>query len=241
VIALVVVGSWSHVDAHDATPRAEVLRDRRDPTDEVRDGIRRVFTILRDPALVPARAARRRELAVRTEVAALVDTAETSRRVLETLALTPPQRSEAGRLLGEMLTAAMGRITMGLLGVSAAGLDSDAESRVRYLGEDVEGDEALVHTTVVAKGDRDIAVTAALIRRGLRWLVYDLRINGVGLVDSYRAQCETILRRSSYAALADRLRSKRDDLVDLVSGSRQPATGSASPRTRSSPRSDVVP
>jgi phospholipid transport system substrate-binding protein len=55
-----------------------------------------------------------------------------------------------------------------------------------------------------------------MIRPGKAWLIRDVAIDGVGLVDNYRGQFAQVLRRSSYGELLGRLRivltrATRDD------------------------------
>ena len=47
-----------------------------------------------------------------------------------------------------------------------------------------------------------------MLRRGERWLAYDVSIEGVSLVVNYRARFNRIIQTSSYRTLVDKLRSK---------------------------------
>ena len=58
-----------------------------------------------------------------------------------------------------------------------------------------------------------MTVDARLVRRGDRWLVYDVAIGGVSLTGNYRAQFDRIIRRSSYAELVKQVAAKRDELL----------------------------
>jgi phospholipid transport system substrate-binding protein len=190
-------------------PLAERLRDDASPTDQLRGHIQALLAVLRDPTLKPAEHAERREAAVRKALLAGFDVSETARRVTSaTPGLTPQERVESTRLLTETLSAVVSRFAVSLLGASLA--ERHGEAGVTYLRESVDGNDGVVHAVVLGKGYIDIPVTASMIRRGARWLVYDLRVEEVSLVENYRAQCEAILRRSSYPGLLERLRSKRD-------------------------------
>ncbi len=48
---------------------------------------------------------------------------------------------------------------------------------------------------------------------GDRWLVYDVSIEGVSLVSSYRTQFNKIIQTSSYNDLVAKLRTKQDELL----------------------------
>ena len=45
-----------------------------------------------------------------------------------------------------------------------------------------------------------------MLRRGQSWVVYDIVIEGVGLVASYRSQFNKVIRTSSYQTLVEKLR-----------------------------------
>ena len=78
---------------------------------------------------------------------------------------------------------------------------------VRVLGEDMTGDrQAVVRTSVTARDGSDVPMNYAMSRIGERWKVHDVVINGVSLVDNYRAQVARVLRTASYPELLDRLR-----------------------------------
>ena len=70
-------------------------------------------------------------------------------------------------------------------------------------------------------------MTAWMVKRPPRWLVYDLRIDDTSLIGSYRAQCAAIVRQSSHATLLERLRAKRDGLDGEASPSAITLFGSA--------------
>src|SRR5216683_5456012 len=60
---------------------------------------------------------------------------------------------------------------------------------------------ALVRTEVQARYGNDMQLDYLMARSGKGWLVRDVVIDGVSLVENYRAQFARILRTSSYADL----------------------------------------
>ena len=79
----------------------------------------------------------------------------------------------------------------------------------RYLGDTVTGDRATVMTQVVTKRGSVIGVNYAVSReRGDNWRVQDVLVEGISLLDNYRTQFASIIARSSYEALVERLRSR---------------------------------
>ena len=85
--------------------------------------------------------------------------------------------------------------------------------KVDYVGERVEGDRAEVRTLLVRRNDR-IPINYRLLNKS-RWVVYDVVIEGVSLVNNYRSQFTRVISQSSYADLVSRLRTKVDELQQM--------------------------
>lgn len=47
-----------------------------------------------------------------------------------------------------------------------------------------------------------------LVRKQDHWLIYDVLVDGVGLVDGYHAQFDRLIRRDGPAELIDRMQRK---------------------------------
>ena len=86
-----------------------------------------------------------------------------------------------------------------------------------YSGESVvfdkeiieDGNRAQVESRIVNKADTSILIGARLMKKGDRWMVYDLIIEGVSSLKNYRAQSYDIIRQSSYGELLKRLKEKQ--------------------------------
>ncbi len=70
------------------------------------------------------------------------------------------------------------------------------------------GRVALVRTMVLAKDGTDVRFDYVMTKAGANWLVHDVVVDGVSLIENYRAQVAHVLRASSYAGLVARLRSE---------------------------------
>jgi phospholipid transport system substrate-binding protein len=70
-----------------------------------------------------------------------------------------------------------------------------------------------VHTKLVTKGGSEIPVDYRMLRRGDRWLVYDVVIEGISLIANYRAQFNKIITTASYQELVRRMKTKQDEFV----------------------------
>jgi outer membrane protein OmpA-like peptidoglycan-associated protein len=77
---------------------------------------------------------------------------------------------------------------------------------VHVVTEDITGHRtATVRTRVQAKDSSDVRIDYLMTRPDEEWLVHDIVIDGVSLVENYGAQFARVLRTSSYAELVGRL------------------------------------
>ena len=112
---------------------------------------------------------------------------------------TPAERAEFVRLFGDVFERAyLSKIQL-----------ADAQ-RFAYLGDTIEGDHTVVRTQITTNNGTVIPVN---YRAGMAddrtWRVYDLDVGGVSLVNNYRAQFNSIIARSSYPELVNRLKALR--------------------------------
>jgi phospholipid transport system substrate-binding protein len=77
-------------------------------------------------------------------------------------------------------------------------------------GEFREGDYAEVRTELIST-KQEIPMTYRLLYKSGDWRVYDVVIEGVGLVANYRSQFKRVIRDSSYEGLVQKLREKTDE------------------------------
>ena len=89
------------------------------------------------------------------------------------------------------------------------------------MGETIDGDQATVRTRLTTKEGTDISVDYRMLKRGDKWLVYDVIIEGVSLVANYRAQFNKIILTSSYQELVKKMRTKQEE---FYGGERQKRT-----------------
>ena len=80
--------------------------------------------------------------------------------------------------------------------------------KVQYLGESIDGDSASVATTLLSRNGTELPVDYWLVRRGERWKVQDVAIDGVSLIANYRAQFSRVLRDYSYSELIAKMRGE---------------------------------
>jgi len=83
-----------------------------------------------------------------------------------------------------------------------------------YTKETIEGQYALVDSKVALK-EEEIPLSYKLINKGGKWVVYDLTLEGVGIVSNYRTQFNELLANGSYEKLIEKLKSKKGE-GDLI-------------------------
>jgi phospholipid transport system substrate-binding protein len=181
------------------------------PTDQVRQYTDQVIKVLQDPHL----SGPERRAAVRKVALEAFDVEETARRALgrHWQARTPAERKEFVQLFADLLEQTY-----------IAKIDVYGGERVRYVGETIDGDHAVVRAKIVTKKDVEVPVEGRLLHRGDRWLMYDVLVENISLVGNYRAQFEQIIRTSSYDDLVRRLRDKRADMARETAPPLRPAT-----------------
>jgi phospholipid transport system substrate-binding protein len=82
------------------------------------------------------------------------------------------------------------------------------EKEIRYTSEQEKSSQAVVATKVITERDQDVAIDYYLHKQDGQWLIDDVIIEGIGLVDNYRSQISEILSSSSYEALIQRMKAK---------------------------------
>jgi phospholipid transport system substrate-binding protein len=52
-----------------------------------------------------------------------------------------------------------------------------------------------------------------MLKRGDKWLVYDVVIEGVSLISNYRTQFNKIITTSSFQELMKKMKTKQDEFI----------------------------
>jgi phospholipid transport system substrate-binding protein len=147
-------------------------------------------------------ALQRRRLEIRRTAGELFDFDEVARRALSRhwSARSPEEQVEFVRLFTDLLERSyIGRI------------ESYAGERIVYVGESVDGGFAIVRSKVVTSRRGETPLDYRLHLRDGRWKVYDVLIDHVSFVATYRSEFSRIIQKESYAALLERLRKQSAD------------------------------
>lgn len=171
-----------------------------EPVEQLRGHINRVLAVLSDPDLQKETKTEDRRSAIRKVARDVFDLGEMSKRALARhwQARTPAERQEFSELFFALLEH-------GYVGT----IELYRGEKVTYFGDAVEGDLATVRTKLVTKQGTEVPVEYRMHRRGDRWLVYDVTIEGVSLVSNYRTQFNQVIRRSSYRELVAKMRARQ--------------------------------
>ncbi len=171
------------------------------PTDQLRDGVDRVFKILRDPELRGDTQVPQRRSAISKVAGEIFDFGDMAKRALgqHWEQRTPAECGEFVRLFTELIQRAY-----------VAKVDQhDAATKMTFRGETVDGDYAVVQTTIPLTNASTMPLDYRMRNTRDHWQVYDISIDGISLVANYRAQFNKVIRTSSYAALVAKLKSQQ--------------------------------
>jgi phospholipid transport system substrate-binding protein len=86
-------------------------------------------------------------------------------------------------------------------------IENYTDEQVRYVGEKIEGDKAVVDTLIVTRS-AEIPISYKLVRKGQEWLVYDVVIEGVSLVRNFRTTYDEIARKEGLGGLLTKMEEK---------------------------------
>ena len=81
--------------------------------------------------------------------------------------------------------------------------------KIVYSGERLDGDLATVGTKIMTKHGTEVPVDYRLFKRGDRWMIYDISVEGISLVSNYRTQFNKIIQTNGYNSLVARMKSKQ--------------------------------
>jgi phospholipid transport system substrate-binding protein len=176
------------------------------PTEFIRHTTDSILQLFEDPHLQGAAHRAERLARLRHVANSAFDWEEIARRALgiHWRERTPQERQEFAELFSETVQA-----------VYLERLEAAAQQRlpekqaILYSGEQINGQRAVVRTTIVTRRQREIPMEYRLRQSEGQWRIYDVLITGVSLVNNYRAQFDRIITRSSYEGLVRQLKARQ--------------------------------
>lgn len=174
------------------------------PMNQVRNTTDKVLDVLTQPELKGAEKAEERHSKVRKIVDNRFDWTAMCKRALgrHWRGKSEKQRTEFIELFGALLEKRY-----------MAKIDNYSGQEVMYQDEQVDDEYAEVDVDIITKDGKEIDVRYRMHKTGRQkneWMVYDIVIEGVSLVNNYRSQFNSILNRSSFDELLEKLREKQE-------------------------------
>jgi phospholipid transport system substrate-binding protein len=173
-------------------------------TDQLKGAIDRVVATLDSSALKGDGKVLERRAAVRKIANEIFDFNEIARRSLGRYwqPLTEPQRTEFVFLFGDLLERSY-----------ISKIELYGGEKIVYSGERVEADLATVSTRIMTKNGTEVPVDYRLFKRGDRWMIYDVSVEGISLVSNYRTQFNKIIQTNGYNGLVEKMRTKQTEFA----------------------------
>jgi len=177
---------------------APASADAGAPTDQLKSSVEQIIKVLEDPALKAESRAADRRAAIRKEAEGVFDFGETAKRALgrHWQNLSDKDRQEFTGLFTDLIERAY-----------ISKIERYSGERIAYAGEAVDGGLATVRTRFVTKQGTEVPIDYRMQQRGDRWLVYDVSVEGVSLINNYRTQFDKIIQTSSYAELVRKMKA----------------------------------
>ena len=169
------------------------------PTETVKTRVESALQSLSQTSGGSPESIEQRRVELRRAADSLFDCTEMGRRALgrHWADRTPAEREEFVKLFTDLIARSyIGKI------------DHYAGETIAYTAERVDGDEASVQSRVVTAKGSQIPVEYRLHRVNDDWSAYDVFVENVSLVGTYRSQFDRIIRSESFASLLRRLREK---------------------------------
>ena len=174
-------------------------------TDQLKVQIDRVVKMIDDPELRKENRALDRRKSVRKIAEDIFDFGETAKRSLgrHWLARTAAEREEFVGLFADLLERSY---------ISKIELFNG--ERIQFVGDTPDGDQSIVRTKILTKQGTEVPVDYRMLKKGERWLVYDVIIEGVSLVANYRTQFNKIIQTSSFQELVKKMKTKQEEFIE---------------------------
>jgi phospholipid transport system substrate-binding protein len=172
-----------------------------EPTEQIKQIVDDVIAILNNRDLKKPENEQKRKAKIRATIEKSFDFAEMAKRSLgiHWQKRTPDEQKEFVSLFSDLLEDTYIRK-----------VERYQDEKVTYVGEKKEGPYATVKTRIVSTTGVETPVEYKIFKKGDRWEVYDIIVEGVSLVNNYRTQFSQILSSSSYEELVKRIKRKTE-------------------------------
>ncbi len=90
-------------------------------------------------------------------------------------------------------------------------IENLGKEKILYRDEEVRQDVATVKT-VMFRRNANLSVDYELAEANGKWLIQDVRIEGVSILRNYQESFASVIRRDSYGKLIEKMRAKRKEI-----------------------------
>lgn len=174
------------------------------PLDDVRRTVDEVVHIVTDKGMKKNEPKRRQ--ALKKTISTLFDYNEMAKRSLgkHWNQLTPEEKAHFTDLFAALLENSY-----------AGKIELYRNEKIVYIKELLDGDHAEIKSKVISAKRDEYTLDYQMFKQNDRWMVYDIVIEGVGIVSNYRSQFRRIISANGYAGLIKKLEIKNDTLKEL--------------------------
>jgi len=170
-----------------------------EPTEQIKQTVDDVITILNNRELKKPENEQKRKARIRVTIEKSFDFAEMAKRSLgiHWQKRTQDEQKEFVSLFSDLLEDTYIRK-----------IERYHDEKVVYVGEKKEDPYATVKTRIVSTTGIETPVDYKIFKKGDKWEVYDIIVEGVSLVNNYRTQFSEMLSSGSYEELVKRIKKK---------------------------------
>jgi phospholipid transport system substrate-binding protein len=166
-----------------------------EPTDQIKETIDVVLTLVNNPDLKEAE----RQKLIRQAADKRFHWTAIARSAMGVYwqNLTQEQKEEFTGLFTDLIES-----------VYIQKIESYSGEKILYLGDDTDDGYGTVKMTIITHKGTEIPISYRVVEEKGQWLIYDVRVEGISMVNNYRKQISYIMNNSSYEELAKKLKEK---------------------------------
>lgn len=175
-----------------------------EPSTQLKSSVDKVLNILRNNELKKPSKMEQRRIEIRKAISERFDFEEMAKRALAVhwQKRTADERKEFVSLFSDLLERSyIGKI------------ETYTDEKIAYGEETIDGEYSVVKTRIVTSRNVEIPLDYKLVKKGAQWMVYDVVIEGVSLVNNYRNQFNKIILTKSFGELMKRLRNREEQVL----------------------------
>jgi len=180
-------------------PLSSTFMMAAEPRNLIMETLDRGLTILKDPSLNVSEKIQERRQKYFEEISPIIDFEEMSKRALAQHwdKRSPEEKREFVELFTELL-----------LNNYIEKIYHCSREEIVCLGEKLKNNSSKVKIKFITNKGKDIKVNFCLLYKQGKWKIYDMIVKGMSLIKHYRRQFDSILVKSSYEELFQKLKEK---------------------------------